>query len=267
MFATQTGITLLLFILGAFVVSGGIFFLLTLLPTQFRKPLIAGVTFIAGLFFAAEFFLPVAPPGAPNAGQNFLTPYLKPVSAWTTVLQAFALGIGIYSLVSVHLRNISRKRQGYGFSIVLLGAILAMAVPAIWKEYTTDARVKGLYTIIYDGGFNALNATMFSVVAFYIVSAAYRAFRIRSLEATIILISAFLIMLGQVTVGQALTNWIPTEGFARNFRVESISNWILTRVNSPAVLAIEFGVGIGALATSLRLWLSLERGSYFDEEV
>jgi hypothetical protein len=266
MFVPQTGITLWLFILGALVVGGGVFFVLTLVPTRFRKPLIAAVTFLAGLFFALEFFLPVATEGE-TKGQNFLTPFLKPVSAWTTILQGFALGIGVYSLVSVHLRNIARKREGRGFSVVLLAAIVAMAVPAIWKEYNPDPRLKGFYEIIYDGAFNSLNATMYSVVAFYIVSAAYRAFRIRSREATLILISAFLIMLGQVTIGQAITNGIPNEGFARNFRIENIANWILTRVNSPAVLAIEFGVGIGALATSLRIWLSLERGSYFDEEL
>ena len=266
MLGPQTGVALLLYIVGALAVSGGVFFLLTLLPARFRKPLIAGVTFFAGLFFALEFFWPVAGDG-PNKGQNFLTPLLKPVAAWTTVLQAFALGIGVYSLVSVHFRNIARRREGWGFSVVLLGAILALVVPAIWKEYTPDPRVKGLFSLVYEGVFNPLNSTMFSIVAFYIVSAAYRAFRIRSLEATIILASACIIMLGQVTVGQALTNWLPAEGFGRSFRIESIANWILTRVNSPAIQAIEFGIGIGALATALRLWLSLERGSYFDEEV
>jgi hypothetical protein len=265
-FVPQTGPALLACIFGALAFSGVIFFLLTLLPVRFRKPLIAAVTFLAGLFFATEYFWPVATDG-PEKGQNFLTPFIKPAATWTTVLQGFALGIGVYSLVSVHLRNVARRREGWGFSVVLLGAILAMAVPAIWKEYDPDPRVKGFYTIVYDGAFNSLNATMYSVVAFYIVSAAYRAFRLRSREATLILVSAFLIMLGQVTIGQAITNAIPNEGFARNFRLENVANWILTRVNSPAVLAIEFGVGIGALATSLRLWLSLERGSYFEEEV
>jgi hypothetical protein len=200
--------------------------------------------------------------------QNFLTPYLKPVSQMTTVLQAFALGIGVYSLLAVHLRTVARKREGWGFSVVLLAAIVAMAVPAIWKEYAPDNKaLKNFYLILYDGAYNALISTMFSIVAFYIVSAAYRAFRVRSREATIILVSAFVLMLGQVALGQALTGGIPNTGFSANLRVENMANWILTRVNSPAILAIDFGLGIGSLATSLRLWLSLERGSYFDEEL
>ena len=108
---------------------------------------------------------------------------------------------------------------------------------------------------------------MFSIIAFYIVSAAYRAFRVRSVEATLLLASAFIVMLGQVALGQALTNALPGAGLASNLRVENLSNWILTRVSSPALLAVEFGLGIGALATALRLWLSLERGSYFEKEL
>jgi hypothetical protein len=113
----------------------------------------------------------------------------------------------------------------------------------------------------------SLDATMFSIIAFYIVSAAYRAFRIRSTEATILLVSAGIIMLGQVAIGQAITNAIPNEGLTANLRVENMANWILKKVNSPAIMAIDFGLGVGGLATALRLWLSLERGSYFEEEL
>jgi hypothetical protein len=48
---------------------------------------------------------------------------------------------------------------------------------------------------------------------------------------------------------------------------ENMSSWILTKVNSPAIFAIDLGLGVGSLATALRLWLSLEKGSYFEEEL
>ena len=262
MFTPKTGLALWGFIFGALVISGVVFFALSVLPSRARKPLISAVTFICGLFFALEFFWPV---GAD--GNNFLTPWIKPASDQTTILQAFALGLGVYSLVSLHLRNLVRKRAGWGFSVVLIAAIFAMALPALLKEYHPNRYNTNLYTLVYKGAFNSLGSAMFSIVAFYIVSAAYRAFRIRSVEATILLGAAFLIMLGQVAVGQALTAGLPQTGLASSFRVENIANWILTKVNSPAILAVDFGLGVGALATSLRLWLSLERGSYFDKEL
>jgi hypothetical protein len=266
MFTTQKGGSLFLYILGALVVSALVIVALTLTPSRFRKPLIAAITFLAGLFYAVEFFWPVATTG-PNEGKNFLTPFMQPLSDAATVLQSFALGLGVYSLVTVHLRNAARRKTNWGFSVLLLGAILAMLIPSLLKTEHPNRYNTGVHALVFRGAYTNLNATMFSIVAFYIVSAAYRAFRIRSIESTVLLLSAFIIMMGQVALGQALTAWIPNEGFAANFRVENFANWISTKVNSPAILAVDFGLGIGSLATSLRLWLSLERGSYFDQEL
>ena len=201
--------------------------------------------------------------------ENFLTPYFKPVSDVSNVLQAFAIGLGIYSLISVHLRNVLMQRSGWGNSAVLIGGVVFMAVAHIGREYVKEGSLKALDSLLYDGLMKNLDATMFSIIAFYIVSAAYRAFRIRSLEATILLAAAALVMLGNVPIGQALTNWIPngkTDVLA-NLRIENIGQWILKRASSPATMAIDFGLGVGGLATALRLWLSLERGSYFEEEL
>ena len=252
--------------MGSLVVGGLIFFGLSLTPSRARKPLIAFITFISGAYFALEFFIPVAAAG-PTAGKNFWTPFFKPLSDATTVLQAFALGLGVYALVSVHARGVVRRRSGWGYSVLLLGSILAMAIPSLLKSYHPNRYNIGVNDLVFKGAYNSLNSTMFSIVAFYIVSAAYRAFRIRSVESSILLVSAFIVMLGQVAVGQALTSSLPNTGFIANLRLENAANWILTRVNSPASLAVDFGLGIGGLATALRLWLSLERGSYFDQEL
>jgi hypothetical protein len=250
------------YVAGALVISVILLAVLSFLPPNLRKPLIAVITFLSGLYYAAEWFLP-----ANDKGENALTPYLTPLSDMTTVLQAFALGLGVYSLVRIHAGKVTRKKEDYGYSIVTLVAMCVMVVLGILDKAHPNAYNHAVFKIVYEGAFDSLNGTMFSMVAFYIVSAAFRAFRVRSKEATLLLVSACLIMLGQITLGQALTNGIPNTGFGANFKLENIATWILTRVNSPAVMGIEFGIGIGALATSLRFWLSLERGSYFEEEL
>ena len=70
----------------------------------------------------------------------------------------------------------------------------------------------------------------------------------------------------------AVTNWIPTGKslFGLDWsvlRIENFSYWVLSVVNMPVQRAIDFGLGLGALAMSLRIWLSLERGTYFGQEV
>lgn len=262
MFRPQTGTTLWLYIFGALVASGVLFFLLQLIPSRFRKPLVALITFTAGLFYAAEFFWPVNP-----EGQNWLSPAIEPVGIMSQVIGAFSLGVGVYSLAMIHLRAIARQRSGWGFSVVLFASLFAILISGFLHEYRSNRYNDSVYRFFFEGGLQSLDATMFSIIAFYIVSAAYRAFRLRSVEASILLISAFIVMLGQVALGQYLTGWIPPDSTAGNLRTENVANWILTRVNSPAILAVDFGLGIGSLAASLRLWLSLERGSYFDKEL
>ena len=266
MFKAQHGPALLGYIAGMLIVCGVLFFALTLVPVKFRKPLIAAITFLAGLYYILAFFVPVHTDGKME-GQNFLTPYVTTVSQINQVLLSFAGGVGIFSLLTVHTRAIVRRRAGWGFSLTLLSALFAIAIFGFLNAYRHNSYNAGVYSILFNGGLKNLQSAMFSIISFYIVSASYRAFRIRSVEATLLLASAFLIIMGQVPLGQAITSWLPTEGVAASFRLEIIRDWILTRISSPALLAVELGLGVGLLSTAIRLWLSLERGSYFDKEV
>jgi hypothetical protein len=93
---------------------------------------------------------------------------------------------------------------------------------------------------------------------------------VRSAEAALMMITAIILMAGQVPLGMALTHWIPgadPETLPGVLRIENFSYWVLSKLNMPVQRAIEFGLGLGALAMALRIWLSLERGTYFGQEV
>ncbi len=90
MFRPQSGATLWLYILGALLVSAVLFFALQAMPGRARKPLVALITFVAGLYYAAEFFWPTGP-----SGENWLSPAKQPISDISQVLQAFALGLSV----------------------------------------------------------------------------------------------------------------------------------------------------------------------------
>lgn len=105
-----------------------------------------------------------------------------------------------------------------------------------------------VYTWIYDHVFAPCNATMFALLAFFIASAAFRAFRARNTEAALLLGAAILIMLGRVPFGRAISEVLP-----------ELADWIIDIPNNAGRRAIIMGAALGAIATGLRVIVGLER--------
>ena len=94
----------------------------------------------------------------------------------------------------------------------------------------------------------ACSSTMFSMLAFYIASAAYRTFRARSSDAAILLVAAIILMVGRVPVGRAISDFFP-----------EAAAWLMEVPNLAAKRGIMLGVSLGAIATSLRIIFGIER--------
>ena len=246
------------------IFGGALFWLLQFIPSRFRKPLVAIVTFLAGLIYSVEFFVPADP----KTDENFLTGFIEQVGDATNIIYALALGLGIYSLLRFHGRNLIRRRPGWHNNLAFFMAFLAVMLAGFWKDMKpASAAASNVFDMLFTSIVAALGATMFSTIGFFIVSAAYRAFRIRSAEATLMLVAAFVVMVGQVPVGAYMTSGLPATGFSSLFKLENLSYWILNQPNMAAWRAMAFGIEIGALAMALRTWLSLERGSFFEREL
>ncbi len=104
------------------------------------------------------------------------------------------------------------------------------------------------YVQFFDHIMIPIQATMFSLLAFYIASAAYRAFRARSVLSTILLVAALIIMIRFVPMG-------PISSIASD-----LSSWLLKIPNMAAKRAIFIGVGLGMVATAVKVLLGVERG-------
>jgi hypothetical protein len=149
------------------------------------------------------------------------------------------------SLTMVHSNRIQRKVPNWQYSIVTLAGLYFTAASGfIWGTQEGTP-----YMWIFRNVQMPMGATMFSLLAFYIASAAYKAFRARSAEATVLLIAAIIVMLGQVPLGVAMFG----EGIA------DVTQWILDVPNLASKRGIALGVGLGMVATSLRILLGIER--------
>ena len=75
-------------------------------------------------------------------------------------------------------------------------------------EWGTHVTGKGtLFKWMFNYMFAPMQATMFALLAFYVASASYRAFRIRNFEATLLLVSGIIIMIGRVPLGSNISSW------------------------------------------------------------
>ncbi|MDW8105817.1 MAG: hypothetical protein RMM06_11460 [Armatimonadota bacterium] len=192
---------------------------------------------------------------------TYLSDWLTSVNNFFIVLGAMAWGMGLISLVLVHSGNIRRRRpEWYGsvlFFLAVGGGMLAglgYGAERGWLREVND--------VVFNYLLRPMSSTVFSLLAFHMATAAYRAFRIRSGEAALMMASAFIVMLGQIPIGLWLTHGLPPY-----LQLPVMAQWILYIANSAAVRGMWFGMMVGAIAVGLRFWLSLERGAFFEREV
>jgi len=81
----------------------------------------------------------------------------------------------------------------------------AVITPVPWGTHVSARG--GLFLWMFDYIFTPLSATMFALLAFFVASASYRAFKIRNFEATLLLVSGIIIMLGRVPIGNKISTW------------------------------------------------------------
>jgi hypothetical protein len=133
---------------------------------------------------------------------------------WFDILASFAIFLGGFNLLKMQLQKVIRKKQGWQYSLFAIGGfILAIIAGFFYKgnpdvAWGTHVTADGtLFKWIFTYMFAPLGATMFALLAFFVASASYRAFRIRNFEATLLLVAGIIIMIGRVPLGSSISSW------------------------------------------------------------
>jgi len=192
------------------------------------------ITFIAGMVMIIQYFVPHPP--FSDIQQVFNT--------WFLIITVFAMTLGIGNLMKIHIERVRRLRSGWWYSIVLLVAFTVMFVAGIGWGIQRGTFFYYLYWNMHI----PMSSTMFALLAFFVASASYRAFRARTPEATLLLVSAILVMIGRVPIANYIWDRIPL-----------ISDWIMDYPNTAGQRAIMIGIALGVVSTSLRIILGIER--------
>lgn len=205
----------------------------------------------------ASYFLPVA--------QSFG----EEVAVWFDILAGIAFILGGGNLVMSQLRKVSDRSAGWGYAAVTLLSFAAVLVAGLFKigvppplEYPTHVwagsynEPGSAFWWAFEYVVQPLMATMFAMLAFYVASAAYRAFRAKNVEATLLLLTAIIVLLGRTYAGVWVTQWLPEES---PWRVENVANWINDTFTTTGNRAITIGIALGVVSTSLKIILGIDR--------
>jgi len=207
------------------------------------------VTALIGLFMILSFFVPHQMVSVPA---DFL-------QTSAVIVVAFGYVLGGANVLRVNFDAIYKRQPGWPYKLVLVVSLLTMVtIGAIEGKGFQGEHTR--FTWMYERMYSPMSATMFALLAFYIASAAFRAFRIRTFEAGLLAAAALIVMIGRVPIGDWLTGFMPPA-----MRLSALQEWIMDNPQNSAKRAILIGAALGVMATGLRVILGLER-SYLSGE-
>lgn len=109
-----------------------------------------------------------------------------------------------------------------------------------------------------------LMTSTFAMLAFYVASAAFRAFRAKNLEASLLLITAFIVLLRSTPLGNAISGLLPEQ--LAFLKLDAMTAFIMKVPNTAGNRAIMIGIALGIAATSLKVLLGLDRSYLGSDE-
>lgn len=220
------------------------------------------IVLFTALLLIVAFFIPHKPFG--DLESRFLN--------WYAIISGFTFLLGLDSLTRHHLLKVFRQEKGWVYSLLLVTSLFATLGLGLysWFKFSSPFALRAPFMWLYKYMIIPLQATMFATLAFFIFSAAYRAFRVRNLAATLLLIAACLVMLGNVPLGGSIWRYLsqfahliyPKANLEALYRVELfalIKDWLLAIPQAAAGRGIGIGLALGGIAMALRIILGIER--------
>lgn len=168
------------------------------------------------------------------------------IRTWVSLVSVFALGLGAVNVLRVHVRRAQQDPLKNVASVLLIVTFLITIIIGLAGGQSSPP-----YKFIFDYIIVPTGSAIFSLLAFYIGTAAYRAFRARTVEAAILLVTGCIVMLGKVPLGQKILPFAP-----------QWTTWIMQVLNVGGQRGVMIAGAIGFVAVSLRIIAGIDRRTY-----
>ena len=173
---------------------------------QYSILAIVGFAFaiFAGFFFRGANYITLSDIHPNNVNQ--LVEYIstvKDVKDTALMVKGIESSLASYEIPKIFIS----KSSAEDFAILVSG--LAKNVTLDVKPWGAHVQIEGsLFSWMFFKIFTPLSSTMFALLAFFVASASYRAFRIRNFEATLLLVAGIILMIGRVPIGEFIPWWV-----------------------------------------------------------
>ncbi len=189
------------------------------------------------------------------------------VADYLVLLGWMAIFLGTMNLFRHHGRIVLRVRANWFYSSMFFFSFFFMLICSAVFYPASSKFVRVPDPVHFSEAFIAdpLIATILGLLGYYITSAAYRAFRVKNIEATVMMVVAVFVMLGNVPALEPLTrnNLLHTVFDQLHFPLWR--DWIMSKGNAAVFRALNFGLAIGVVAMSIRIIFGIERGAFFEK--
>lgn len=200
---------------------------------------------------------------------------------WFTIVATIAMLLGGANLCIHHLKVVSNRPAGWGYSAVTLIAFIVTVGVGVLKVGVVPESARNLpyawsgqfqqegsaFWWIYTYLFSPIVSTMFALLAFYVASAAFRAFRAKNIEASLLLVTALIVLIGQTKDREITSLFLPRQLVGDDwYPISDLTEFIRKTIVTAGQRAILIGVALGVAATSLRILLGWDRSYLGSDE-
>lgn len=204
------------------------------MPSLKSREIVKFIAAFSGIMVVTDYFLAL-PPSLKSVSDSVVT--------WGLITANIAFALGLVNMARLHTRNILKRAPGqwYFSAVLLVALIVMMGIGIVLGQADSN------YSWLFRNALQPLEATMYASLGFFIASGAFRAFKARGVDATILIGAAIVVMLTNAPVGETIWSGFPI-----------IGNWIMRVPVTAGMRGIIIGVAVGSLVYALRIMTGKE---------
>jgi len=210
-----------------------------------NRELIIGIMLVCGIIIMADFVIDIEP-------LNNIASILR---TSTVIISATAMGLAAVNIIRINLvRGLRETSVSLDKFFNIWTVLLMIATIALGLMGPSIGGSEG-FLWIYKNINQPIHASVYSLTVFYIFYAAWRAFRIRSIESSILLVAGILIMFSNIPLGA----FIPG--------LNEVGTWVFKVPSAAGSRALEIAISFGIVVMGYRTLIGREKSMPIGSEI